>query len=379
MLNHRPLSPQSPVVPEADVVATVLRDRPGPAAMAALLEIADRLSPDAYRSVIRSSIEAKRALFHDTVFPIAPLYVTSMCQEHCVYCNFRAGNRVDVTRRRLNDDELRKETEFLVYQRGCTRVELVYATDPLLRAPQIAKHIDVVTRVLSEAGGGSVGLNAEPFDVDDYRLFRDAGLDFIVLWQETYEQHTYGRIHPGTTKKANYSYRVDAYERMIRGGLTTIGLGVLSGLAPWQRDWLSLVEHGRYLEQNYGVRPSILGIPRLKPAAGALLKESDFIPTRQAFVLAIAAHNLVFPSCLPFVNTREDWDTCVEIAQGGGVLFTFDCATIPGGYTLGTTGYQFPTFSFDADVWVQRLTERGLHVPSIPGSVVVERPTGACT
>jgi hypothetical protein len=41
-------------------------------------------------------------------------------------------------------------------------------------------------------------------------------------------------------------------------------------------------------------------------------------------------------------------------------LFTFDCKTIPGGYTLGVTGCQFPTFSYDARIYRFRLEASGL-------------------
>ncbi len=51
---------------------------------------------------------------------IAPIYVTSICQEQCLYCNFRAPNKgVGVERRRLTDDELEQEAVYLVEQKGC--------------------------------------------------------------------------------------------------------------------------------------------------------------------------------------------------------------------------------------------------------------------
>jgi hypothetical protein len=62
---------------------------------------------------------------------------------------------------------------------------------------------------------------------------------------------------------------------------------------------------------------------------------------------------------LPFVNTREAWDTCLEMAAGGGALFTFNCSTIPGGHSLGTKGYQFPATSFDAVEYRDKITNAG--------------------
>jgi hypothetical protein len=63
---------------------------------------------------------------------------------------------------------------------------------------------------------------------------------------------------------------------------------------------------------------------------------------------------------VPFVNTRERWALCIEAVRGGGAIFTFNCATIPGGYTQGTKGYQFPTGDFPAAEYVPKLRGEGL-------------------
>lgn len=71
---------------------------------------------------------------------------------------------------------------------------------------------------------------------------------------------------------------------------------------------------------------------------------------------AIVSHyDIKYPFALPFLNTREAWDLNVNLARGGGVIFTFDCSTIPGGYSIGTKGYQFPTYSFPIEVYASQL------------------------
>jgi 2-iminoacetate synthase len=137
---------------------------------------------------------------------------------------------------------------------------------------------------------------------------------------------------------------------MLEAGLSNIGLGVLSGLSDWRSDWSLLMGHVQYLEETFPgyLRNLILGLPRLKPAAGAALQTTEFIPNDREQLLAIAVFNLFRPMALPFVNTRESWEQCLRIAAGGGTLFTLNCKTIPGGYTHENVGYQFPTFDFDA-------------------------------
>ncbi|NJL26414.1 MAG: hypothetical protein HC897_00375 [Thermoanaerobaculia bacterium] len=220
--------------------------------------------------------------------------------------------------------------------------------------------VERVSELLLQYGGGAVGINAEALEESEYRQLVDAGLNFVVLWQETYDQRRYSELHPGATKKTHFEYRLDAIERMLAGGVKAVGMGVLSGLSAWREDWAMLMEHESYLKVRYGVTPSILGVPRLKPAAGALVQRTETTPSDQEFRILVALHNIYSPSTLPFINTRENWDACLEMAAGGGALFTLNCSTIPGGYSRGTRGYQFPTGSYDAPVFSPRLVQAGL-------------------
>lgn len=318
-------------------------------------------------AIERKAVECKQAIFSGCVQPIAPLYVTSICREHCLYCNFRVPNKgVDVDRYRLSDDEIVQEASFLIEQKGIRCIELVYASDPLLRPDAICRHIELTGRLLARGGGGSVGVNAEPFTAGDYRRLRDAGADFVALWQETYDRDAYSRVHPHG-RKSDFEWRLTAYERMIEAGIDRIGLGVLTGLADWRSDWAMLMQHEAYLHGRYGITPSILGIPRLKPARGAVFEPVHELPTDLEFRACVALHNIFSPHTRPFISTRERWDLCVELSRGGGCLFTFNCSTTPGGYSLGRGGRQFDTRSFDAPAAAAALRRAGLS-PDVDGS-----------
>jgi 2-iminoacetate synthase len=309
----------------------------------------------------RRAAETKRELYGRHVFVIAPIYVTSICQEQCLYCNFRAGNKgVGVERRRLTDEELEKEATYLIEEKGLKVLELVYSADPQMRVDAMCRHVELLQRVLARHGGGYVGLSAEALDESEYRRLVSAGLGWSVLWQETYDESRYKVLHPGKTKKTNFRYRLDAYERMLEAGIEHVGIGILSGLSDWKRDWATLMLHEEYLQRHYENGATILGTPRLKTAPGAALHESEFVPTRQEFVAAIALHNLFSPRTLPFVSTRENWDVCIELAQGGGCLFTLNCSTTPGGYSLKHGGCQFSSNSYDAPVYAEQLKSEGI-------------------
>ncbi len=328
-----------------------------------LLNVSPSLSNKEYQKILQHSRSMKRGIFHGKIYPIVPLYVTSICQEHCVYCNYRMENRdKQIQRVRLSNEELTKEVEFLA-KKGLKVIELVYSTDPLLTVSDACKHIKITQDVLSNFGGGMVGINARPYSVEDYRALKESGLNFAVLWQETYDKDRYKELHPGSAEKTDFCFRLGAHERMIQAGIENIGLGVLSGLSDWRKDWQMLMNHVNSLLQKYEdkIGTIILGIPRLKPAIGATLKETPFIPDDKEYLLAISVFNMFLPTALPFVNTRESWNICLEIARGGGTLFTFDCRTIPGGYALGCTGYQFPTNDFSIYKYARELNKYELN------------------
>lgn len=313
------------------------------------------------REVVARSAEIKLARYGGRLFVIAPIYVTSICQEQCLYCNFRAANKgVGVERRRLTDEELEREALFLVNEKGLRVLELVYATDPRMRVDSMCRHVELLRRVLDRYGGGLVGISAEPFEEHEYRSLAEAGLSWSVLWQETYDRSRYAVLHPGRTKKTNFTFRLDAYERMLVGGIEHVGIGVLSGLADWRHDWAMLMLHEEYLRRHCGRGTTILGIPRLKRAPGALFQDSPFTPSREEFLATVALHNIFSPETAAFVSTREDWDLCVELAKGGGCLFTLNCSTTPGGYSFHYGGCQFSANSYDAPVYTAKLKSEGL-------------------
>ena len=314
------------------------------------------------QTILAQSAAKKKTRFNGRLFPVVPIYATSICMEQCLYCNFRAGNKgVEIERVRLSDDELMAEARYLIEVKGLRVLELVYATDPLMRVDTMCRHVELLRDLLGQHGGGTVGINAEALEEEEYRRLLGAGLLFAVLWQETYDRERYQELHPGTTKKTNFEYRFDAYERMLSAGIRNIGMGVLCGLADWRCDWAMLMNHERYLFRKYGCGAAILGVPRLKQASGAVLQRTPFIPSRQEFLVAVALHNIFAPETMAFVNTREDWDLCVDLSNGGGCLFTFNCSTVPGGYSLGHRGYQFPTGSYDAPVFAEKLKDAGLY------------------
>jgi 2-iminoacetate synthase len=302
----------------------------------------------------------KAILYDGALQAVSPLYVTSICKERCTYCNYRAGSSDPRLQRvRLSDAEIEAEVEFLVESRGLRVVELVYASDPLIKVADIARHITLTRRILERHGAINVGLSCEPLAVDDYRRLVDAGLGFSVVWMETYDRARYVDYHPGTQTKSDFFYRLDCYDRMIEAGVPGVGYGVLNGLADWRAEWSMLFAHQRYLRERLGRGPNILGFPRLKAAPGASYQERQLCPTDAQLRALVAQHNILFPEARPFISTRENYDLCLQLASGGGCLFTFNCSTVPGGYTKPHAGPQFASHTFDTLSHAERVRAAG--------------------
>ncbi len=324
-----------------------------------LLSINIKNDHNKYYEMLEQCRSIKQKIFNNKIFVLVPLYISNFCNENCLYCNFRKDNK-SIRRKRLNDDELIKELEFLIKIKGYRTIELVYSSDPELDLDTISRQIRTVKNFLNDHGGGLVGLNSEAFDLIGYKHLKKSGIDFIVLWQETYDKNVYSQVHVNDQKKSKFEYRLDAYEYILLSGINKIGMGVLSGLTNWRFDWAMLILHQEYLRKNYSNFTQIIGIPRLKPASNAKIKHTRYIPNDDEFLYAIAIQGLYNPLSLPFINTREKWSFCKDASLGGGVLFTFDCKTIPGGYSLGQYGNQFPTFNFNINKYKKDIIKEGL-------------------
>ena len=61
--------------------------------------------------------EIKRKVYDNRIVTFAPLYLSTLCVNNCLYCGFRTDNK-DMTRRVASVDEIRKEVEVLAGKIG---------------------------------------------------------------------------------------------------------------------------------------------------------------------------------------------------------------------------------------------------------------------
>ncbi len=203
--------------------------------------------------------------------------------------------------------------------------------------------------------------------MSDYGVFVKNGLHFMVLWQETYHPATYNKLHPSDSRKGNMDYRLNAYDRAIQGGLERVSIAFLGGLYDWRFELLALFSHAKYLEETYGKPPFIIGTPRWKFAKGCAIESEPYKYSDEAWLLASAIYKLVFPKSLPWFSTREQFELSDKATKGGGALFTLDCSTAVGGYTIRKDFPQFPVYSKSLSEGIDWLKSEGykpeFHLP----------------
>jgi 2-iminoacetate synthase len=280
-----------------------------------------------------------------TVEFIIPVYLTSFCQNECLYCGYRQSNAI-AERVRLSQEDFEKQLD-LILSWGHRQIELVLSDDPEFGPEMVARFVAATRRKLDALGGGMVALCSPVYKQEDYVRLREAGLDWVVEWQETYHRPHFDRWHSGSSPKRAFESRLDLWDHVIAAGITRIGMGALLGLYDFRHDTLAVIEHGNYLRRTYGIEPHALGIPRLKPARGVLAsqKPNRFTVSDDDFRLVVSAYHMAFPTSRLFFNTRESYDLNISLVSAGD-LFTVDCETLPGAYLRRHLPGQFSTHDY---------------------------------
>ena len=78
-----------------------------------------------------------------------------------------------------------------------------------------------------------MNINAAPLDIDGFRIVKDAKIGTYQIFQETYHQETYAKVHLGGIKR-NYDWRLTALDRAQEAGIDDVGIGALFGFYDWR-------------------------------------------------------------------------------------------------------------------------------------------------
>ena len=220
----------------------------------------------------------------------------------CTYCGFKATN-TEIDRLTLDLDQIDAEVNTLIGQ-GHKRLILVYGTHPDYTAEYIAKTVEKTYTVKGENGEiRRVNINAAPMSVEDFKKIGDSGIGTYQIFQETYHEPTYNRVHP-KGEKANFKWRLFGLDRAMEAGIDDVGIGALFGLYNWKFEVLGLMSHVRHLEERYGVGPHTISFPRLTEATG-IVRHEDYRVKDDELKRIIAILRLAVPYTGLILTARE--------------------------------------------------------------------------
>ena len=157
--------------------------------------------PDLLKELFDTARKAKETIYGRRLVLFAPLYISNLCGNECLYCAFRAQNTA-VRRRALTQAEIRSETEVLIKQGHKRALVVAGESYPNEGFDYVLKAIDTVYD--TKIGNGEirrVNVNIAPLTIDEFKRLNEAKIGTYQLFQETYHRQTYGRVHTGGKKK----------------------------------------------------------------------------------------------------------------------------------------------------------------------------------
>ncbi|MFN3695044.1 MAG: radical SAM protein, partial [Ignavibacterium sp.] len=140
---------------------------------AALLNISD---PELLDELFHKAKEVKEKIYGNRLVLFAPLYVTNLCVNNCLYCAFRKDNK-ELKRRTLTVDEIEEEARYLVLT-GQKRILLVAGEHPKKASMEFLG--EAISRIYSININGNnirrLNVNTAPLTLEDFKLLKSFGI-----------------------------------------------------------------------------------------------------------------------------------------------------------------------------------------------------------
>jgi 2-iminoacetate synthase len=340
-------APTIPVIDEAAILATLAGKQKDEGRVRAALtkaaemgglsaeEVATLVTvsdPELIAELFETARHVKETIYGRRLVLFAPLYISNLCANECLYCAFRAKN-TELKRRALNQEEIARETKTLIDE-GHKRVLLVAGESyPKQGFRFVLDAIETVYRTKNGPGEiRRVNANVAPLTVDEFRQLKTAEIGTYQIFQETYHHQMYHQVHVGG-KKVDYDWRIGAIDRAMVAGIDDVGIGVLFGLADWRFEILALLQHIAHLEAKFGVGPHTISVPRLEPATGSdLAAHPPNAVSDLDFRKIVAILRLAVPYTGIIMSTRETANIRRETFALGVSQISAGSRTNPGGY-----------------------------------------------
>jgi 2-iminoacetate synthase len=270
--------------------------------------------------------------FGKTILLYAPIYISNYCENQCVYCGFNKKNKIQ--RKQLNSLEIKREAEVLAKSEIKHVLLLTGSARTIATVDYIGNAVQTLKKYFS-----SISIEVYPMETEEYKKMVVEGVDGVCLYQETYDEKLYAKIHPGGPKR-DYLFRLNGPERACLAGMRTVNVGALLGLKDWRSEAFLTALHAKYLQDNYPDVEVSLSFPRLRPQKGDFV--SSFEVDDTVMVQMMIAYRIFMPRGGVSISTRESSEFRDNILPLGVTKMSAGSKTVVGGYT--SEGYENEQF-----------------------------------
>ena len=264
--------------------------------------------------------------FGRTIQLYTPMYLSNFCENECAYCGFSAKNPLE--RRKLTLEEVEKEASFI----ASTGIEHILVLTGDSRAESPLSYIIDCLKVLKKHFS-SVSAEIYALTQEEYSQLAREGVDGLTIYQETYDETVYERVHPSGPKK-DYRFRLDAPERAAAAGMRSVNIGTLLGLNDWRKEVFLMALHAQYLQDRYGNVEIGASLPRLRPHAGDFKDIQETTDRNVAQI--IMALRIFLPRLGIALSTRESAALRENLLPLGITRMSAGSSTSVGGHTIAS-------------------------------------------
>ena len=234
--------------------------------------------------------------FGNSVNIFTPLYIANYCENYCVYCGFNCYNHI--RRLKLDSEQIEHEMK-VIADTGIEEILLLTGESP---GKSDVKYIGEACK-LAKKYFRNVGIEIYPVNVDDYRYLHECGVDYVTVFQETYDSDRYEQLHLAGNKRI-WPYRFEAQERALMGGMRGVGMSALLGLSDFRKDAFATALHACLLQRKYPHADISISCPRLRPIVNNdKINPKDVHETQLCQILC--AYRIFLPFAQIVVSSRE--------------------------------------------------------------------------
>ena len=269
----------------ADVQRALNKDVLGPEDFAALLSPA--AAPFLEQMAQRAQAETRKH-FGNSVQMFTPLYIANYCENYCIYCGFNCHNM----------DEVEQELKAIA-ETGLQEILLLTGES---RTMSPVSYIGEAVK-LARKYFRVIGIEIYPLNVDEYAYLHECGVDYVTVFQETYDADKYKTLHLGGHKRI-FPYRLNAQERALMGGMRGVGFAALLGLSDFRKDAFATGMHAYLLQRKYPHAEIAFSCPRLRP----IINNAEINPRdvhEPQLLQVVCAYRIFMPFASITISTRE--------------------------------------------------------------------------